>query len=348
MFKKHIHWLIIFLILAFFSIWAVVSHANGYAFALMGQLIKPRRLPWTLLAVCGMFGNIFFEGKALSYLIRVLSPFSPKHDRSLLYSAADIYFSAITPSSTGGQPASAFFMIRDGIPAGTATVILIVNVFMYTLALMTVGIITWLFYPSLFFRFNLPSRILIGIGTLFLFLLCLLFILLLKKERWVRGIASFFISAGVVLHIIKDRPRYEQKAANMIAQYKRCVEAVKGKQRSVLPAYLLNLLQRLSLILVTLCIYMAFGGKASHLPVLFCIQSLVFIGAYSIPIPGAMGVSDYLLLNGLSLVPGISGEANIELASRSLSFYCCVIISVVIVIVGYYRQKKGREHDRII
>lgn len=339
MFKKHIHWAVIFFILAVISIWAVVSHADGYAVALMAQLIKPRCVPWTLLAVCGMFGNLFFEGRALACLIRGLSPESSAGN-NMLYSAADIYFSAITPSSTGGQPASAFFMIRDGIPAGTSTVILIVNVFMYTLALMTVGLITFIFQPTLLFQFSMPARILISIGILFLFLLCLLFILLLKKEQWIRGIASFFISAGIALHFIKDREHYVRKTDKMIMQYKNCVAVSKGKKRVLFLAYCHNLLQRLSLLSVTLCVYMAFGGAVSALPLLFCIQSLVFIGAYSIPIPGAMGVSDYLLLNGLSLVPGITHEANIELASRGFSFYCCVILSIMIVIFGYLRQRK--------
>ncbi|MFR2128888.1 MAG: hypothetical protein ACLS4M_06675 [Eubacterium ventriosum] len=35
--------------------------------------------------------------------------------KCLVYSSSDIYFSAITPSATGGQPASAYFMMKDKV-----------------------------------------------------------------------------------------------------------------------------------------------------------------------------------------------------------------------------------------
>ena len=55
--------------------------------------------------------------------------------RGVLYSAADIYFSAITPSATGGQPASALLMVGDGIPTAVTTVVLLLNLAMYNLSI---------------------------------------------------------------------------------------------------------------------------------------------------------------------------------------------------------------------
>ena len=67
-----------------------------------------------------------------------------------VYGGADVYFSAITPSASGGQPASAYFMIRDGIPGYAATVALLINLVMYTLSLLTIGLLCMILkYPLL-------------------------------------------------------------------------------------------------------------------------------------------------------------------------------------------------------
>ena len=55
-----------------------------------------------------------------------------KFRKALVYSTSDIYFSAITPSATGGQPASAYFMMNDKIPGAVTTIVLLVNLTLYT------------------------------------------------------------------------------------------------------------------------------------------------------------------------------------------------------------------------
>ncbi len=60
---------------------------------------------------------------------------------SIIYSTSDIYFSAITPSAAGGQPASAFYMVRDGMPVSVATSALLLNIVCYTASLDIIGVL---------------------------------------------------------------------------------------------------------------------------------------------------------------------------------------------------------------
>ena len=48
---------------------------------------------------------IVFEGVSLKIILENMG-FKTKKRHAMLYSASDIYYSAITPSATGGQPAS--------------------------------------------------------------------------------------------------------------------------------------------------------------------------------------------------------------------------------------------------
>ena len=107
-------WFVAALLLAVLTITAVLK-GGGVSPGELATDIRNLSIPGLLLAVSGMFGFIFFEGMALTVIVRGLG-YPAKHRQGFVYSAADIYFSAITPSASGGQPASAFFMIRDGIP----------------------------------------------------------------------------------------------------------------------------------------------------------------------------------------------------------------------------------------
>ena len=73
--------------------------------------------------------NIGFKALSLGVLSKTLG-YRKGILKNYSYASADIYFSAITPSATGGQPASAYYMIKDGIPISHTTAILSVNLLM--------------------------------------------------------------------------------------------------------------------------------------------------------------------------------------------------------------------------
>ena len=89
----------------------VVFRGGGVSFGQLAESIKEASVPGIILSCISMFGFIFFEGEALREIVFHMG-YPTKHRHAFVYSAADIYFSAITPSASGGQPASAFFMIK--------------------------------------------------------------------------------------------------------------------------------------------------------------------------------------------------------------------------------------------
>jgi len=76
-------------------------------------------------------------------------------------------------------------------------------------------------------------------------------------------------------------------------------------------------------------------------------QCLVIIGTNMIPIPGAMGISDYMLVSGFAAIGFTSAQAlNLNLASRGVSFYLSVFIcglSMIIRIISYKIGAKMQE-----
>ena len=83
-----------------------------------------------------------------------------------------------------------------------------------------------------------------------------------------------------------------------LKDYANCVELIFHKKRVLWKAFLLNLLQRMSQIMVTLFTFFAIHGDLSKIWELFATQIYVVLGSNCVPIPGAIGVADYLMLSG--------------------------------------------------
>ncbi len=271
----------------------------------------------------------------------------PIRSHGIIYSAADIYFSAITPSASAGQPASAYFMSRDGIPVAKSAVILVLNMLFYTGALAIVGVIGFALAPAIYYGLDTLAQTLVMIGFIILLGLCAIFVLILKKERWIRNIAVKCVKLAKKLHLIRDVEGRIKRIDSAIEQYKNCADHISKNKPAMFAAFFLNLLQRFSLVSTTVLVYLAFGGSTGNLANVTAVSCLVLVGVYSLPVPGGMGVADYLLLSGLCQIEDIASTANLALFSRGISFYSCIALTIVIVVVGYLLQKKRmkRRHS---
>lgn len=340
--KKGKLWALLFLVLALFTVWAVISQSESFSFAQFQDTLRNSHAGWMIAAVFSMSGFILFEGMAILCLLKAFG-YRRGLGKGFLYSAADIYFSAITPSATGGQPASAYFMMKDQIPGAVVTISLVANLIMYTLALLTIGTIGFLVRPGIFFHFSLPSKFFIILGYVCLCGLTLAFYMLIAKPRILEKICEFFLRLGKKLHLVRNEEKRRNKLAQAMTDYRKCADIMAGHRLLFVRAFVFNLLQRISQITVTLLVYMGIGGKAVHAADIWVTQSFVAIGTYSVPIPGGMGVADYLLIDGFRAFMDEAAAVNLELISRGLSFYVCMIVSAVTVLIGMIIVLKRRN-----
>lgn len=96
--------------------------------------------PWFMFgAFMGLVGYILFEAISLHIIAHRMGHKS-KFVSSIAYTTSDLYYSAITPSASGGQPASAFYMMRDGMSGGAAGFTVLMNIIGYTIATILVGL----------------------------------------------------------------------------------------------------------------------------------------------------------------------------------------------------------------
>ncbi len=337
-------WTGIAIVLAALTIYTVFSQSGGVSFAELMQTIREASLPMLMLSVLGMIGIIFFEGEAIRVILEGVG-YHRNHRQGFLYGAADVYFSAITPSASGGQPASAFFMVRDGTPLVIVTAVLILNLVMYTLAVVSISLVCILARPDIFFRFQLPSRILIVAGFGALSGLTVLFYFLLRKQSFLFGTAKKGILFLYRLHLIRHPQKRLDKLEKARKEYGLCVGLMGGRTGMLVAAFVFNLLQRLSQVMVILTVYLATGGKLAMVPELFVTQMYIILGSNCVPVPGGMGITDYLMLDGYGQLFDAAYTFRLEMLGRSLSFYCSVLVSAIAVVAGYLALRK-KAHKR--
>ncbi|MBO4903326.1 MAG: flippase-like domain-containing protein [Lachnospiraceae bacterium] len=340
--KKNLLWSLTTLVIAVISISAVISQAHHFSLGNFYAYVSNSNPVYLAVAVLLMFCYIFLEGHALRILLKAFG-YKKRRRSCTVYSAADIYFSSVTPSATGGQPASAFFMVKDGIPAAIVTLVLLVNLILYTFAIMIVGLLALLIRPSIFIHFNMFSKILIIVGYLILALLAVGLILLIRYEVILQKICSKLILVLHRLHLMRRLNYWQEKLDRIIADYKKSAGMLQGHKKELADAFLANLFQRISLIGVPAAVVLAMERSLDNALSVWVTQVFVTIGATCVPIPGAQGVSDYLLLDGLGVMMGNDVAINLDLLSRSISFYGCVLISLIIIVIAYLMREKKKK-----
>lgn len=339
--KKKIFWAIASVFIAGLSIWAVISQSRNFSFATLKSFISGADKGWLLASFVCTFGFIWFEGFAL---VRIARHFGYKTNAldGTVYGGADVYFSAITPSASGGQPASAYFMMKDGIPGYATTVALLINLVMYTLALLTVGIVSIIFKYPMLKNFSVLSRFFIGIGIVVLIFLALVFYMLLRKGKILYGICDAVIGLMEKIHVIRHGDKLRKKLKNTMAEYQECSNSITGQTGFLAEIFFWNLMQRMSQLLVSFMIFMSMGEGVKKAVDVSVIQCFVAMGSNCVPIPGAMGVADYIMIDGFKQLVG-DNAANMELLCRGVTFYGSVLTSAFIILIGYILRRVRKK-----
>ena len=288
--------------------------------------------PWYIVGAIGcMLGYVVFEAISLHIIAHRLKHKS-KFTSSLAYASSDLYYSAITPSASGGQPASAFYMMRDGMSGGTAGFTVLFNIIAYTVATILVGLFGVIACPGMFGQIgHWLAKTLVIVGFVIQLVLLALLLLCLFRARFILAIGNWGISVLTKLHIVKKTEKWRNKLDGMVTKYKSCRTVIKQHPMLFFNALMLNIAQRVSQTLIPCFVIMAsplFGQVDVTFLELFCMQAYVLIGYNSIPLPGGTGVYEYLYPNVFGIgFPDMTFVLSAMMVSRAISYYISMVIT---------------------
>ena len=337
--RSKLLWSLLFFVIAALSVYAIVSQSRSFTLDTFMDYLERASVPYVLCAFACMLGFIFFEGEAVRSICRAFDCGSG-HKNAFAWSASDIYFSAITPSATGGQPACAYFMIKDGVPPLISTISLLVNLTMYTFSIIVLGALALVLQPNIFAAFGTVSKVLITVGMAIQLVLGAFFIMLIVNERLLHRICRGGLHILCSLKLLRREEERQKKLSEHMSSYAEYSSLIMSHRPALIKSFVLNLLQRLCVLCVPFFLCLASGGGIVNALRVWAVQCMTVLGSNAVPIPGAMGVSDYLMLDGFGSFIPHRDVVDFELLSRAISFYICVLLCGAVTLIKYLIIKK--------
>ena len=256
------------------------------------------------------------------------------------YSFVGFYFSSITPSATGGQPAQIYYMSRDGVPAAHGALNMMLIAVCYQVVVLLYAGAVVLFRPVLLEQMGG------GLGILLLFgacvnlaltagMLCLMFI-----PNAARRLCGWVLTLLLKLRIVRQEEAAREKLEGQLAEYRRGAECFKRNPGLVLRLLMCTAIQLTALFAVPFAVYRAFGLTGYGAAELIGTQALLTLAVSSLPLPGAVGASEGGFVQAFTLFFGAGLVTPAVLVSRGISFYAFLLISGGVTLAVHLSHRK--------
>ena len=301
-----------------------------------------------MLGLIFVFLSVFCEARNLSLILQKIG-----HHRTFrectIYASSDIYFSSITPSATGGQPAAAYYMTKSGIPLSQSSAVLVLNVTFYTVGLIVFTGIAFLLHPEYYADFAFSEKLCIWLGLGFHALLAVVCILFMVSRRLVLLVGDLVIRLLCAIRIFKNREEKMAAFSASIETYRSCLGILKKNPSLIFRLLFYSVMQRLILTPITYLTFLSMGIEAAFIDVI-AMQIYCTVGASAIPLPGAMGISEALyVLLFKRFIPDSNRCMFSMVLSRSVSGYLAILFCGYITMSHHIRStiRARREAEAI-
>ena len=268
---------------------------------------------------------------------------------ALLITGIGQFYSAITPSSSGGQPMQVLAMHRQGIPVSAGTATVSVKFVGFQCAFLLLGLGFWIGHWDMV-RAQLGGiRYLVALGYVINSALMVGVALTMVRSRWVNRVVSWCVRLLARLRIVKDEQATMLRAMQMLEEYRTALKHLIDHPGQALTILALSCVQIACLMGVPLLLYRAFGLSGWGDGQLFTLQLLLFITAAFVPLPGAAGAQEggfYLFFQGIFPEGDILAAM---LCWRFFTYYLLMICGLAAVVAdtvrGWLRRRRERGHD---
>ena len=254
------------------------------------------------------------------------------------------FYSAITPASTGGQPMEIYYMHKEGISVSDATLALLIELCCYQIVTITLGIIGAILHFSLIKNGLL---LLFIVGTL----LCGLLLFIMLVGIFSKTLTSKLINLSIRImkfFKIKNIEEKESKIRAELNKYHSSSEYIKSHKFLFVKSIFIVFLQMISLYSVTYFVYRALGFSEYSLVEIVLMQSMFHSTVSSIPLPGTIGISEFVFVKMFKNVFSENVVGSAMLLSRGISFYFTFIVSAVLLTIHSIKNHILFPDDEVV
>lgn len=326
-------WEILFLLVVFGGTIYGVFHGEDLGKSI--QIIRDVQKIYLLPAVACVLFFIWGESIIIYYLMGTLN-IRLKKGICFLFSSIGFFFSCITPSATGGQPAQIYYMRKEKIPVPVATVVLMIVTITYKAVLVLIGIALLLFGGS-FIQNYLTGILPVFYLGIILNVLCVGGMMILVFHT---TLVKSMLNKGLALlekcHILKYKESRHEGLGISVEKYHETADYLKKHCHVVFFVLLVTFAQRFALFLSTYFVYRAFGLHEFDPMTIALLQAVISISVDMLPLPGGMGISEKLFLTIFIPVFGSNLILPGMILSRGLSYYTELILSALLTVAAHF------------
>lgn len=321
-----------FLLLVGLTLWLVLKDQDPAQLqAVLGQV----RLPWLLAGLGAMVVYFLCEAGNLQRGLALFG--SPAPYRACLgYGVTGFFFSAVTPSASGGEPMQLYAMYRDGHAPAPGALALLTEFLSFQMAAVTLAGLGFFLHRQQILALDPGVRLcfLVGAGL----------------NLAVAGVLASAMFSNRVLPALwrglmvparrlfpRKVPRWEQWWQGQWEDLCRCRQSLRENRGQLGKLFLTSLLQLTAYHSVPFWICLAFGLSGQTLWSVVGLQAVLFLSVSSLPLPGAVGITEggFLLLYQTVFPAAVLPGA--MLLSRAVSFYLVLLCCGLGLAAGFLR-----------
>lgn len=264
---------------------------GGQSLLELPQIIATANIAWLLAALGAILFYFAAQGVNIKWLFSSLGyPITFK--AAFGYALVDFYFSAITPCASGGQPAQLYYMQKNKLPIGAAS--LVIMLFNMTYHIAAIGLIITAFcFKGTFLAQQL------GLGGLLLIYGISVHLLLTLGFA-----AAIFKPDGLkrLLQSIYQRlsrfKRWQSSTAllktvtEQLNEYSRSADYIKAHPFLLLRCQLVTIVHLLMLFSIPYFIYRGLNLDSFSYFDITALQSAFAIAVDTLPLPGGVGAAE--------------------------------------------------------
>lgn len=301
---------------------------------------------YVVIAIASMCIFILCEAINIKRIIKVLG-YKLSILKCINYSVNGFFFSSITPSASGGQPMQVYNMSRDKIKIAHSSLVLIIELLFFqivTLAYSVIGFIAQ--YEILEDSVN-SIKLLFTLGVGINVIVVSLLIVAMFSSSTINKIVNL-VTKILVLFRCTQVDAIIEKIDFIIEEYRGCAKFIATNKQLMMKTFLTTCVQIFSFHSIPYWVYRSFGLNEHSIFVFIGIQSVLFIAVSTIPLPGAVGVSEsgFLVLFKILFPVPILGEA--MLISRGISFYLFLLLSGIFLVMAWFiKYKSHNKTERV-
>lgn len=255
------------------------------------QTLASLDLRWIAMAFACWFASAVFDAFTLSYYLgRQQYPVSIPY--ALYVSMIGYFYSAITPGSSGGQPAQVYCLSKRKVPVGASTSFTVVRFALSQLAIVVICALMWLLAPALIHGQLVPARPFIVLGWAIHLIGVLLIVLATYCKAFLQKTADMLIRIGEKTYFLKSSGSAAAKLHAGINSHHEHVRAAMQYPGQLLFLTLFSVVSLFFTMATSVCIYRAFHLTGVSAAEVLIVAFMLHLSASYNPLPGASGAQE--------------------------------------------------------